>query len=105
MSQGHKRACFGCVSVPDSCREHSGHAGRGNAWARLRPALVVRLLLGAGAGEQLQPQKGHLSLACYCALSVLWANASAALCQSPHLLAEGQRLGPVLRIQTAVPFE
>ena len=48
MSQGQKRACFGCVSVPDSCREHSGHAGRGNAWARLRPALVVRLLLGAG---------------------------------------------------------
>ena len=48
MSQGHKRACFGCVSVPDSCREHSRDAGRGNAWARLRPALVVRLLLGAG---------------------------------------------------------
>ena len=27
VSQGHRRACFGCVSVPDSCREHSGHAG------------------------------------------------------------------------------
>ena len=37
MSQGHKRACFGCVSVPDSCREPSRDAGRGNAWARLRP--------------------------------------------------------------------
>ena len=58
-----------------------------------------------GAGEQLQPQQGHLSLACYCTLSVLRANASAALCQSPHLLAEGQRLGPMLRIATAVPFE
>ena len=48
VSQGHKRACFGCVSVADSCREHSRDAGRGNAWARLRPALVVRLQLGAG---------------------------------------------------------
>ena len=60
----------------------------------------------AAAGSRgLGSSSSPLSLACYCALRMLWANASAALCQSPHLLAEGQRLGPMLRIATAVLFE
>ena len=58
MSQGHKRACFGCGSVPDSCREHSGHAGRGNAWARLsrlnRLHRVVVSRTPASASGQLR---------------------------------------------------
>lgn len=55
VTQGHKHACFGCVSVPDRCREHSRDASRGNARARLRPALVVRLLGGGGWGAAPAP--------------------------------------------------
>ena len=58
MSQGQKRACFGFGSVPDSCREHSGHAGRGNAWARLsrlnRLHRVVVCRTPASASGQLR---------------------------------------------------